>query len=54
MLLDGWRLNLKTMKANTIENLIADMIFKISPADENISDYLMDCASPFNLKNQTL
>ena len=40
------------MKANTIENLIADQKFKIEPADKDISDYLIDCASPFNLKNE--
>jgi hypothetical protein len=42
------------MKPNTTENLIADMIFKISPADEAISDYLIDCGSPFNFKNEII
>lgn len=40
------------MKANSIENLIADQIFKIQPADENISNYLLDCASPFTCRTE--
>ena len=35
------------MRANSFENLIADQKFKIQPADENISNYLLDCVSPF-------
>jgi len=38
------------MKANSVENLIADQIFKITKSDENISSYLIDCGSPFNCK----
>lgn len=38
------------IKANTIENLLADMIFKITKSDENICAYLEDCYSPFNLE----
>lgn len=38
------------MKANSLENLLADQIFKITPADENISNYLLDCVSPFTCR----
>lgn len=38
------------MKANSFENLIADQIFKIQKADEDICDYLLDCFSPFNIE----
>ena len=38
------------IKANTIENLLADQIFKIKKSDENISNYLNDCLNPFNCK----
>lgn len=31
------------MKANTIERILADQIFKISPSDENIQQFLIDC-----------
>ena len=36
------------MKSNSTENLIADQLFKITKADENISNYLIDCGSAFN------
>lgn len=38
------------MKAYSFETLIADQIFKIKKSDENISNYLIDCGSPFNSK----
>lgn len=38
------------MKANSTENIIANQLFKITKSDENISDYLIDCGSPFNIK----
>jgi hypothetical protein len=31
------------MKPTTTENLIADQIFKISEANKDIRDYLIDC-----------
>lgn len=42
------------MKANSFENLIADQKFKLTKADEDISDYLEDCQSDFNFGGQTL
>ena len=40
------------MKANSLENLIADQLFKITKSDENISSYLRDCASPFTYRGE--
>lgn len=42
------------MKANSIENLLADQKFKIQPADENFSNYLLDCFSPFTCRTEDL
>lgn len=42
------------MKANSFENLIADQIFKIQPADENIYNYFLDCFSPFTCRTENL
>lgn len=36
------------MKATSTENYLLDQLFKISKSDENISNYLIDCGSPFN------
>lgn len=40
------------MKANCIENLIADQLFKISKGDKDIFDFLDDC-DPNTQKHKT-
>ena len=50
----GQIFNLQSMKANSFENLISDQVFKITKADEDISDYLEDCPSPFTMREQVL
>lgn len=42
------------MRANSFENLIADQKFKIQPADENISNYLLDCFSHFTYRGKDM
>ena len=34
------------MKANTVENLILDEIFRIQPMDLQFAEYLEDCFGP--------
>lgn len=38
----------KEMKSNSTNNILLDQLFKISKSDESISDFLIDCGSPFN------
>ena len=42
------------MKANTTENLLIEQIFKISPSNKEISEFLLDSFNPFNIKEQQL
>ena len=41
------------MKSNSTDNLLLNQLFKISKSDENISNYLIDCGSPFNSNKET-
>lgn len=38
------------MKPTTIENLIADQLFKLNKSDETISNYILDCGSLLTCK----